>query len=84
MIKAQSDDVARELGDSNTQERHPESAVKVSKGVAMPPRLNPRRLLLTNLLFPRMKITTPKSGTSVSRCTTASTRQDIEVPLCIN
>jgi hypothetical protein len=25
-----------------------------------------------------------KSGTRVSRCTTASTRQDIEVPLCIN
>jgi hypothetical protein len=36
LIKAQSDGVARELGDSNTQERHPESAVKVSKGVAMP------------------------------------------------
>jgi len=43
LIKAQSDDVARELGDSNTQERHPESAVKVSKGVAMPTSPEPEK-----------------------------------------
>jgi hypothetical protein len=57
LIKAQSNGVARELGDSNTQERHPESAVKVSKGVAMPTSPEPEKTTPHEFAVPaRMKI----------------------------